>query len=71
MFLSFFQYTGPLVQEARLGLGLAVMELVLVPTVLVPEDMVQDLEVLAVELGAMEVLRVLGPLELGGLELQV
>lgn len=56
MFLSFYQYMGPLEQEAREGLDPAVMELVLVAMVLVQEVMVQDLE----DTGLAQVAMVLG-----------
>lgn len=68
---------GPLEQEARVGLGLVVTELVLVAMVLVQDVMVQDPEVTGLaqvdmELGlvAMEARLVLVPEVLGPSELE-
>lgn len=55
-FLSFYQCMGLLEQEARVGLGLVVMELVLEAMVLFQEVMVQDPEVT----GLAQVVMVLG-----------
>lgn len=70
IFLSFYQHMGLLEQEAKEGLGLAVMELVLVAMELVQEVMVQDLGVMGLaQVATVLGLEVLGHLELEGLEL--
>ncbi len=66
MFVSFYQYMEHLEQDARVGLGLVVMELVLVAMVLVQEVMVQDPEVM----GLAQVALVLGLVDMD-LDLEV